>query len=295
MRRPAQTRSRALLGLLAVALAVLIPTGIWAVLRPVPSTATPTPTPTAAPAAGVLAEIEELHARLESADEDRLELERAVARLERDVQGLETLLAGLPDVVAEPEAEVRVPETGVEEAPARGRRASREDEPFFDETLLADAGYGGEHVERLRARFEQAELDQLYLRDAATREGWMRSQRYRDEREALRQSAQSDLGERDYRGMLYAAGRPNALEIRHILQDSAAQSAGLQAGDVLLTYSDQAVFTLWGLRGLTSQGEAGQQILVEVSREGLRMTFALPRGPLGARLNTKRVLPTELP
>jgi len=79
----------------------------------------------------------------------------------------------------------------------------------FDDTRLAKAGLETDEIERLRENYEAMELDELYLRDQAVREGWLNGSRYRRELRDLKEQLREDLGEEDYDRMLFATGQKN--------------------------------------------------------------------------------------
>jgi len=160
----------------------------------------------------------------------------------------------------------------------------------FDTHALVQAGWGEGRANALKERWERSQLDDLYLRDAAIREGWgMR--RLGAERAAARSGLQAEIGIDDYDAMLFAAGRDNRVVVRQVYSESAAERAGLQIGDVILRYDDARVFESRDLRRLTSSGERGRDVPLELLRGGARERLFVQRGPLGVVLGTDRQLP----
>ena len=131
-------------------------------------------------------------------------------------------------------------------------------------------------------------------RVADIHEGWLSKPRYR-RRIAQLERAYSDLrdeyGDGAYDWILYASGRNNRVAVERILQDSAAELAGLEAGDVLTYYDDETIFTASALRAATTRGEAGDLVAVDVLRDGEALRFYLERGPLGVGLSWRRIAP----
>lgn len=91
----------------------------------------------------------------------------------------------------------------------------------------------------------------------------------------------AELGDSDYERFLRAQGAPTAVQVTQILDSSPASRAGLQPGDEILSYNGNRVFNVLELRGMTMQGRPGEDVIVEVNRDGVTMQLSLPRGPIG--------------
>jgi len=153
------------------------------------------------------------------------------------------------------------------------------------EALIA-AGIPEEQAAWLQTHLDESDLQQLYLKDRATREGWLRTPRYsravRELQEAFK-DLRPEIGDETYDRLLYALGRSNRVVVRNVIQYSSADQAGLQAGDRIIEYAGQRVFSTQELNGLASGGTAGVPVLVRVQRAGQTLDVYLPRGPLGVR------------
>jgi hypothetical protein len=243
--------------------------------------AVPTPTPDSRPGGGgrepdsLSAEVAALRAAL---DEER-EARRALAG---EVQGLREELERL--AVIPP-----VDEPPREEAPPRPH--PHEAKLLFDEPGLLAEGVPVEVATRLRERFDESRMDELYLRDEATREGWLRTPRYREELRDLRVGLREEIGDEDYDLMLYATGQHNRVVIRDVLQGSPALQAGFRAGDVVYSYDSQRIFDRSELLKATTEGKAGATVAIEVLRDGEGQIFYLPRGPIGISMGGTRSAP----
>lgn len=137
-------------------------------------------------------------------------------------------------------------------------------------------------------------MAQLYLRDQAEREGWIRTPRYFEALQEIRSDLESIRDEMDdeaYARYLYAVGRPNQVTVQRVLSGSAAETAGLRPGDVLLGYQGERVFAASDLRRATQAGDAGDTVTLEVLRDGQRIQAYVPRGPLGISMSSDSVLP----
>jgi len=161
-------------------------------------------------------------------------------------------------------------------------------------TSLVAAGVDPLVAEQLKRQNDQWTLQRLELVDQATREGWRRSDEFDERLDVLREQKpdiREELGEQSYDRYLFAAGDFNRVEITSIIDGSAAQLAGIQNGDLVLSYADKRVFSMRELQSATSAGSRGESIQVQVIRNGELLSVDLPRGPLGVTLSGKRVEP----
>lgn len=165
-------------------------------------------------------------------------------------------------------------------APPAGRR------PGFDAAVLISAGLDPVRAADLRERWEEHELEKLYLRDQAAREGWMMTPRHRREQNEITARLRYELGEEDYAALLYATGKPNTVVVTDVLESSPARDAGLEPGDEILRYHRERVFRPNELRLATASGEPGEFVSIEVMRDGRSVTLYVRRGPLGVLLQS---------
>jgi hypothetical protein len=161
----------------------------------------------------------------------------------------------------------------------------------FDDSRLAKAGLETDEIERLRENYEAMELDELYLRDQAAREGWLNGGRYRRELRDLKEQLREDLGEEDYDRMLFATGQKNRVRVKGVIGHSPAADAGLLAGDLILRYANKRVFNPRALRTWTTRGTSGETVWIEVLRNGEIISVAVPRGPLGVKIEGESLSP----
>jgi hypothetical protein len=216
--------------------------------------------------------------------EERLRLEDEVDELRRRL----AMATGAPVASAGETGEEPAAENATESE--GGTRDVAALSPFID------AGFSEDEAGWFRRLQEENAMARLYLRDRATREGWVNSRRYVEELSALpgslttlRQSMDDDT----YARYLYAIGRPNQVRIIGVLPDSAARQAGLSPGDVVMSYSEDRLYSARTLRGLTRAGVAGELVPVDVLRDGQRIQAWLPRGPMGVTVTSERALPPE--
>ena len=160
---------------------------------------------------------------------------------------------------------------------------------------LLDAGIDAGTATWLQEQIDSVEMDELWLNDRASREGWRRSGRYLKEKRAIRArlaALRDELNNDDtWDRLLYATNRNNRVILQHVMRNSPAEQYGLQDGDYVISYDSQRIFTSQELVKAISGGQTGTTILLEVERDGQRLSFSLPNGPLGGRLQSTRVRP----
>ena len=190
----------------------------------------------------------------------------------------------------------------VAQAPELSSENSLATESFANESspaqttqqVLLSMGISQTTLDNIKQREEQRELDQLYLRNQATREGWIGTTRYTEESTKLsRQSNfyRDELGDEKYDRYLFESGQFNRVTVQSVISASPAANAGIEAGDIIFSYDNERLFTWMELTTLTSQGTLGETIAIRVQRNGEPLEVYVPRGPLGIRLSGTRVNP----
>ena len=231
------------------------------------------------PIAGPEAEINELRRRLNDEVLARQRLQKEVEQLREQVSRFDQII-----------------DRETPRSSRRQRQAStvRRDTGQIDEARLLAAGFGTEQSAMLAQRLNQAEMERLYLRDRAIREGWIGTERYR---QAVRDldggldALRTELDEQSYDRLLFAMGRSNRVTVQAVIGSSPAQQIGLQPGDVILRYDGERLFNGNELRTATTEGQAGTSVPLEVLRDGQRLVFYIARGPMGVRLGASSVKP----
>jgi hypothetical protein len=222
-----------------------------------------------------------LQQRLTQAEQERVWLAERVATLEAVIGKLGTY----PDIGSGAPA-TETNEATEPAAPAQTFRTSVE--------ALIATGVPAEQAALIQARLDEYDLEQLYMKDRASREGWLKTARYNKE---LRQAQdayrelRAEIGDDAYDRMLYALGRANRVVVRDIMQNSTAEQYGLRANDRIIEYDGQRVFTSQELNTLVTKGTAGALVLVRVQRDEQQLDFYLQSGPIGIRLAPNREPP----
>ena len=91
----------------------------------------------------------------------------------------------------------------------------------------------------------------------------------------------SELGDDTYAQYLEAQGQPTSIKITQVLSGSPGSQIGLQPGDELVSYGGERVFTVTELRNRSMQGNPGEDVVIEIERDGTRIQLTVPRGPIG--------------
>jgi len=254
------------------------------------------PTVASTPASNAAAE--PLAQALEAEQEARRQLASEVEMLRADIELIAGMLAELDYAEeggdgeslamraerpgAQPEAasptEARA---GVEEGSV-GRAEGR---PWFDADALVAAGLPPSEIQRLRARWEEYEMDKLYLQDRALRDGEQRPRMTREHRVELESEIREELGDEDYDLLLYASGQHNRVTVEDILSQSPGVRAGLAAGDTFVSYDGNPIYRPRDLRNAIIASRAGSLVWVEVrSKNGELRSLRIPSGPIGVKM-----------
>ena len=160
-------------------------------------------------------------------------------------------------------------------------------EPGDSQTDLLSAGFEPATIEQIQSIRNDLQLQRLDLRDRATREGWVGTDRFRDEQRELRNGSRlrETLGDEDFDKFLLAEGRDNRVRIESVIANSAADIAGIAVGDIVIRYADERIFSFRDLQQSTTEGERDQPVNIQISRDGELLDFVIPRGPMGVTLS----------
>lgn len=149
-------------------------------------------------------------------------------------------------------------------------------------------------AEDIVRRKNSIELKRLELQDRARRENYLNTEQYFDELELINQqdvSLRDELGDERYDEYLFNSKQNNRIKISSVMLGSAAELAGIQAGDVVLSYDSQRMFTWQELKDATAEGELGEYVSMSIIRDGEIFSFTVPRGALGVQLGATRLTP----
>ena len=89
------------------------------------------------------------------------------------------------------------------------------------------------------------------------------------------------LGDAEYEKYLLAQGGRASITVGDVINSSPANRAGLRPGDQILSYDGERVFSMDELKSMAFSGDPGEDVIVDIERNGQRMQLVLPRGPMG--------------
>lgn len=144
---------------------------------------------------------------------------------------------------------------------------------------LMQGGFSEDEAQRILQKESEAEYRAMQLAWEAQRNGEPLDPlaSLNDPQAILR----TELGDSDYERFLEAQGQPTSVQITRVLDGSPGSQAGLQPGDQIVSYDGNRIFNVADLRDQTLLGEQGEDVLLEIDRDGVRMQLSVPRGPVG--------------
>ena len=148
---------------------------------------------------------------------------------------------------------------------------------------LIEAGFPPDQAEWIVQREAELQMERLQARYDAMRgseEQGFFGRGFSDD-----STLRAELGETDYERYLTANGRSTSVGIGNVIPNSPAQEAGLQAGDQIVRYDGERVFSMMDVAGHIMQNEAEGNVVVDIERDGTPMQLVIPRGPLGVMGN----------
>lgn len=154
---------------------------------------------------------------------------------------------------------------------------------------MREIGMSESNQQLVTDRLAEYDLASLYLRDTAKREGWHGTQRYQDELSKINndgRNLRTELGDDAYDQYLFASEQPNRVEVISVIPGSQAEAAGVQAGDWIVSYAGERIFSPGRLQQATGQGNPGESVLLGISRNNSPLGLVLPRGPIGVKLKS---------
>ena len=248
--------------------------------------------------AAVSEQLMQLQSSVAEAAKERAQLTATIVNLNRQLVELEASVINqaslaVNDVVNDNDLSSSEALTGIHNAAGveNFQEATSAERQY--ESLLA-AGLDEQGAKDLQLRADQYQLARLELFDQATREGWADTDQLDDRLDSLNESQpdlRSELGETAYDRYLYESGSPNRVSIASVINGSAADLAGVQTGDLIVTYADQRIFSVRDLQDATRAGSRGEYVTLLVDRNGEIQRSDIERGPMGVTLQSSRQKP----
>lgn len=184
-------------------------------------------------------------------------------------------LTATPTTSVADEAARTEPQAAAERSSSRLGRSRSQDRT----TQLVLAGFSPSQAEAIAQREAELQMEALQARYDAGQGGDM-SAFYRS-RGATDESLRAELGEADYERYRNATGQSTTVAVGSVIESSPAQRAGLQYGDRIVRYDGERVYGMSDLIRQTMEGQPGQQVMIDILRDGIPMQVVIPRGPLG--------------
>jgi hypothetical protein len=150
---------------------------------------------------------------------------------------------------------------------------------------LIAAGFSAARANWIIQRESELRMEAMQERYDAMRAGEPLSPMMRGNAE---RKLREDLGDPQYEMYLAANNRPTAIGIGTVFESSPAATAGLQPGDEITHYDGARVFSTFDLTRQTMEGDAGENVVVNITRDGVPMQIVMPRGPLGINTGRRR-------
>lgn len=175
----------------------------------------------------------------------------------------------------------------VERAEIRARRrGDRGNDTDQRRTALLAAGFSPSRADWIIQRESELRMEAMQSRYEAMRSGEPMNMGYEfaNPDSALR----NEIGDAQYETYLQASGRSTAVGVGTVFDSSPAQTAGLLAGDEITHYDGARIFNTFDLTRQTMEGDAGESVVVNITRDGIPMQVVIPRGPLGINSSRRR-------
>ena len=226
-----------------------------------------------------------------SAQNDEPDINR-LQLMEQDIRGIKQQLKTIETVIAQNDTP-----TGAPPELIRGMQSSTPsalEARLYGLENLIKGGIDPVLAEQIVRQKNSIELKRLELQDRAKRNNYLNTQRYYDELDAINQqdtSLRESLGDEQYDQYLYNIKQNNRIRIASVIIGSAAEQAGIQKHDVVLSYDNKRMFSWHELRDATTAGELGDYVSITIYRNGEIYSYSVPRGPLGVQLGATRLPP----
>lgn len=89
------------------------------------------------------------------------------------------------------------------------------------------------------------------------------------------------IGDEAYERYLESQGQPTSVQVMQVLSGSPGAVVGLEPGDQIARYNGERIFSISDLRQLTMQGSPGEDVVIDIVRDGITMQLTVPAGPIG--------------
>ena len=241
-----------------------------------------------APAAERIAALERIVAEERDA---RLVLEEQMTGLYAELQRLDS--PELRDLLRQFETgrqraeQARAETQTVRLSDSRRQRSGMRDFRQLRTDRLVENGFTEERAQQILALEDQIRWDLLQAEYEAYQSGdeqdfWQRANNYQG-------TMRERLGDAEYEQYLVAQGGRASVFVNDVIGTSPASQAGLRPGDQIVGYDGNRVYSMSELRNMAFDGSPGEDVILDIERDGQRMQLVVPRGPLGISGNGANV------
>ena len=158
-------------------------------------------------------------------------------------------------------------------------------QPEFKIQELVNAGFNKDEASWIVSSETEVQLEQLQAQYDARRKALNGADAQNNLMNYGGDQLRKKLGDDYYERYLESKGMPTSVSIGSIMNNSPGASAGLLPGDDIVAYDNKRVFSAYGLNRLTATGKEGENVLIEVKRNGESVQLTIPRGPIGVQAN----------
>jgi C-terminal processing protease CtpA/Prc len=171
------------------------------------------------------------------------------------------------------------------ESVARRQEFREERQTSARRDAMIEAGMSPDRAEYILRRESEMRYEQMQAVYEARTSGEQLDPMYRNfDADAM---LRDEVGDTEYEMYLEANNRPTSVAISNVMASSPGERAGLQAGDEIVGYDGERVFSSTELIQQTMAGGDGD-VVVDVMRDGSAMQIVLPRGPIGVEIGRFR-------
>ena len=138
----------------------------------------------------------------------------------------------------------------------------------------------GSTQEWIRERYEAAQVERAAIKSAANREHRKLNVEERIAYWEVEARLIEEIGADAYDELLYENGRENRSRVHWLAAGSSPAEAGIQRGDILVSYGEWPAFGPRSVREANRLFEPGEQLVVVVDRDGQLLEFVVDADPL---------------
>ncbi|MDG2334997.1 MAG: PDZ domain-containing protein [Myxococcota bacterium] len=167
------------------------------------------------------------------------------------------------------------------EAPAKGTPSSPPDTPSTPATAPSESPSAASHpagtptADWVKERYAAAQDQRQTIRDGALQERRKLNVKERAAYWNVESQLIDQIGREAYDRILYDEGRNNRSRVHWVAPGSNAGQAGIESGDVILSYGGEAAFAPRSVREINRLFPPDEEVIVQVDRDGEILEFTI--------------------